>query len=92
MRSERCKERKINISRDREEMCREMWECRCETNVAVSVRGITKTRNGFMNETRKGRKLGEKDEKTRMSIRNGWGGILCVWESEKYEGEGKKRL
>lgn len=66
-------------------MCREMWECRCETNVAVSVRDITKTLNGFMNEIRKGRKLGEKgrQEKKRIAIKMNVGGILGVRRSEK---------
>lgn len=57
-----------------------MWECRCETNVAVSVRNITKTLKGFMNEIRKGRKLSEKE---RISIKMNVGGILGVWRSEK---------
>lgn len=36
--SHTCKERSVNKSQGWKEMCMEMWECRRELNVAVSVR------------------------------------------------------
>lgn len=67
-------------------MCGEMWECRRESNVAVSVRGMTTTENGFMDQMRGGKKTGNWGEEGRLLLFFFFfNGGFCLFDEERME-------